>query len=100
VELGIRARGYGSVRTDRILITAGRDEVKERRAGEKEEQKGGGRWRRLTYDELNICGAGDCVWRAKPDGLSSLETNVIVGERLWMRRGNRRRREDGEDKEK
>ena len=62
------------------VITAGRDELKERRAGEKEELKVAAKKVAAPYnDELTYLRAV-IVDGAKPDGISSLETNVIVAE--------------------
>jgi predicted dehydrogenase len=62
------------------VITAGRDELRERRAGEKEEQKVTAKKVAAPYDDELTYLRAVIVDGAKPDGLSSLETNVIVAE--------------------
>ena len=62
------------------VITAGRDELKERRAGEKEEQKVAAKKVAPPYDDELTYLRAVIVDGAKPDGISSLETNVIVAE--------------------
>jgi predicted dehydrogenase len=62
------------------VITAGRDELRERRAGGKEEQKVTAKKVAAPYDDELTYLRAVIVDGAKPDGLSSLETNVIVAE--------------------
>jgi len=62
------------------VITAGRDELKERRAGEKEERKVVAMKVAAPYDDELTYLRAVIVDGAKPDGISSLETNVIVAE--------------------
>ncbi len=62
------------------VITAGRDELKVRRAGEKEEQKVAAKKVAAPYDDELTYLRAVIVDGAKPDGISSLETNVIVAE--------------------
>jgi len=62
------------------VITAGRDELKERRAGEKEERKVAAKKVAAPYDDELTYLRAVTVDGAKPDGISSLETNVIVAE--------------------
>jgi predicted dehydrogenase len=61
------------------VITAGRDEVKVRRAKE-EEQKVAAKKVPAPYDDELTYLRAVIVDGAKPDGISSLETNVIVAE--------------------
>ncbi|HKM81992.1 MAG TPA: Gfo/Idh/MocA family oxidoreductase [Candidatus Acidoferrum sp.] len=61
------------------VITAGRDELRERRAGEEERKVAAKKVAPPYDDELTYLRAV-IVDGAKPDGISSLETNVIVAE--------------------
>jgi predicted dehydrogenase len=64
------------------VITVGRDELKVRRAGEKEEQIVAGGKVPSPYDDSLTYLRAVVLNGVKPDGLSSLETNVIVTEIL------------------
>jgi predicted dehydrogenase len=63
-------------------ITVGRDDLKVRRAGEKEEQNIAARKAPAPYDDSLTYLRAVVVDGLKPDGLSSLEGNVIVTEIL------------------
>jgi glucose-fructose oxidoreductase len=64
------------------VITVGRDDLKVRRAGEKEEQTIAARKVPFPYDDSLAYLRAIVLDGLKPDGLSSLETNVIVTEIL------------------
>src|ERR1700681_2426093 len=64
------------------VITVGRDDLKVRRAGEKEEQIIAARKVPVPYDDSLTYLRAVVLDGLKPDGLSSLETNVIVAEIL------------------
>jgi scyllo-inositol 2-dehydrogenase (NADP+) len=63
-------------------ITVGRDDLKVRRAGEKEEQNIAARKVSVPYDDSLTYLRAVVLDGLKPDGLSSLETNVIATEIL------------------
>lgn len=64
------------------VITVGRDDLKVRRAGEKEEQTIAAQKVPFPYDDSLTLLRAVVLDGLKPDGLSSLETNVIVTEIL------------------
>jgi predicted dehydrogenase len=64
------------------VITVGRDEVKVRRAGEKEEQTVESKKVPPPYDDSLTYLRAVLLDGVKPDGLSSLKNNVIVTEIL------------------
>jgi predicted dehydrogenase len=64
------------------VITVGRDNLKVRRAGEKEEQIVAAQKVRSPYNDSLTYLRAVVLDGLKPDGLSSLETNVIVSEIL------------------
>jgi predicted dehydrogenase len=64
------------------VVTAGQDDLKVRRAGEKEEKIVAAGKAALPYDDSITYLRGVVLDGIKPDGLSSLETNVIVTEIL------------------
>jgi predicted dehydrogenase len=70
---------YGSTG---YVITVKRDDVRVRRAGEKEEQTMAASKVPFPFDDSLTYLRAVVVDGAKPDGLSSLETNVIVTEIL------------------
>jgi predicted dehydrogenase len=64
------------------VITVGRDDLKVRRAGEKDEQIVAARKVPAPYDDSLTFLRAVVLDAVKPDGLSSLETNLIVTEIL------------------